>query len=131
MSQNKVEVDWNQMITHFRREEFLCPCCGKADMDESLVLALDDTRDHCDFPFIVTSGYRCPDYNKSLKNSSPTSKHMLGLAADISSKNLSGKQIYVLIERALLHFRGVGIYEESIHLDLRSNREVAFWWGSY
>ena len=44
--------------------------------------ALDPLREALGCPVIVTSGYRCPDLNTAV-GGSPTSYHLLGLAADI------------------------------------------------
>lgn len=44
--------------------------------------ALDPLREAIGSPIIVTSGYRCPDLNTAV-GGSPTSYHLLGLAADI------------------------------------------------
>ena len=44
--------------------------------------ALDPLREAIGSPVVVTSGYRCPDLNTAV-GGSPTSYHLLGLAADI------------------------------------------------
>lgn len=36
------------------------------------------------YPVIVSSGYRCPQLNAAIPNSSATSYHCLGLAADVT-----------------------------------------------
>ncbi len=44
--------------------------------------ALDPLREAIGSPIIVSSGYRCPELNNAV-GGSPTSYHLLGLAADI------------------------------------------------
>ncbi len=67
---------------------------------------------------IVNSGYRCPDHNRAV-GGSPTSSHLDGLAADISTPD---HQTRYRIARALLlaGFRRVIIYRDKgfVHVDV-------------
>ena len=53
--------------------------------------ALDPLREAIGSPIVVSSGYRCPDLNTHV-GGSPTSYHMLGLAADIYPLDFDRRQ---------------------------------------
>ena len=59
----------------------------RANLVALIETLLDPLREAWKGPIKVTSGYRCPALNKTLKNSSPTSAHLLGCAADIVPLN--------------------------------------------
>ena len=86
---------WNN-IKHFSPEEFMCSHCGKVYMKESFMYALDQLRDACDFPFVVNSGYRCPDHNDAISSSGRDGPHTTGYAADIA---VMGEKAYLLIAK--------------------------------
>ena len=75
-------------MEYFKIKEFDSPDVkgsGK-NMDIKFLRFIDELRKRCKFPFVVTSGYRTPEYHKSLADryhTSPTSAHLKGLAADI------------------------------------------------
>ena len=76
-------------MEYFKIKEFASPDDPKSgkNMDIKFLRFINELRKRCKFPFIVTSGYRTPEYHKSLKDrgyhTSPTSAHLKGLAADI------------------------------------------------
>ena len=74
--------EWGTKYPNFRKEEFKCPCCGKYGngIASSLVQNLQALRNKYG-NLIVTSGYRCPAYNKRVGGST-NSAHLLGQAAD-------------------------------------------------
>ena len=55
-------------------------------MDPYFLTLLDDLRDAVGEPLYLTSTYRSPDYNRSI-NGASRSKHLEGIAADISCNN--------------------------------------------
>ena len=63
-------------------------------MDPAFLTQLDDARDIAGIPFVVTSGYRCAEYNEDvggIKNS----RHLTGEAVDIAaSTQTSRAKIY-------------------------------------
>lgn len=76
-------------MEYFKIKEFDSPDVkgsGK-NMDIKFLRFINELRKRCKFPFVVTSGYRTPEYHKSLTdrgyNTSPTSAHLKGLACDI------------------------------------------------
>ena len=82
----------------FKREEFTCPCgCGSNKTVSKLVETLDVIRAKVGVPVTVISGTRCKKHNASLPNSSTTSAHMTGEAADIQAKGYNSKQLYNVV----------------------------------
>lgn len=95
--------------------------------------ALDPLREAIGSPVVVTSGYRCPDLNTAV-GGSPTSYHLLGLAADIYPLDFDKRQQIVDIlteaktkgeawklnpneaERPLLMFTEAIIYPTFFHI---------------
>ena len=79
---------------------------------------LDRARKIAGIPIVVNSGYRCQDHNVAV-GGSPTSSHLDGLAADISTPD---HQSRYRIVRALLEagFRRVVIYRDKrfVHVDV-------------
>lgn len=88
-------------------------------MSEVFLDDIDRLRDKMGIPLIINSGFRCDNHNADI-GGSPTSKHRLGLASDISTKNLSSEQRYNLIKNAYeIGINGIGIYKNFVHLDHR------------
>jgi hypothetical protein len=83
-----------------------------------------------EFPELrVTSGYRSPEYNRSVKGAK-NSQHMHGTAMDIGLRELPEQTRKAIIDRAVqLGARGIGYYpgSQSAHLDMRSGAPAA--WG--
>lgn len=82
-------------VANFEPEEFVCGCGGKYcsgypdRMKVRELRHLQSIRTHFGKPVEITSGLRCKQYNASLSNSSATSPHMIGKAADIYIKGVS------------------------------------------
>ncbi|MFZ7134357.1 MAG: D-Ala-D-Ala carboxypeptidase family metallohydrolase [Eubacteriales bacterium] len=55
-----------QLTKNFNEKEFACPCCGKTVINMDIVNKLQKLRDFIGFPIVITSGYRCDKYNKSI-----------------------------------------------------------------
>lgn len=76
-------------------------------------------------PLKVISGYRSPSYNRRV-GGAKKSQHTSGNAIDIDVSHLSIEQRQDLIKYAsALGYRGIGVYPNSIHLDMSSRR----YWG--
>ena len=45
-------------MNYFSREEFDCQETGENEMSTEFLNLLDILRENCDFPFVITSGYR-------------------------------------------------------------------------
>lgn len=97
-------------------------------MEAYFLAALQDVRLQCDFGFVINSGYRCPTWNKHVGGKS-NSMHLKGLACDIKTAHLTGKQKHKLLKKVTDRFNGIGIYFDFIHVDLRSPAERTLWLG--
>ena len=76
-------------------------------------------------PLKVISGFRSKDYNRSI-GGARKSQHTRGNAIDIDVRHLSIEQRQELIKYAsALGYKGIGVYANSIHLDMGSRR----YWG--
>lgn len=113
-----------QLTDNFSREEMECPCCGACDMDDMFMLQLQGLRSELDHPLNVNSGYRCENHNSSSTvKGKPRSKHLGGLAADISTVGYDSTKLYNLYSTALRRgFKGVGIAKNFVHLDARTSK---------
>jgi len=93
---------------------------GEEHMDRNFLNSLDALRHKCGFPFIITSGYRSPEYNDRVSGTGLTGPHTTGRAADIL---VSGENTYTLLDHAFEMdcFNGIGINQKGdarfIHLD--------------
>ncbi len=92
----KKKAEWNKRICEyskfFKASEFQCncgECLTTAYLNPRLIVYLDEMRRYFRKPVHITSGIRCKDYNDSLVNSSPTSGHLKGNAADVYIKGVS------------------------------------------
>jgi hypothetical protein len=85
MSKYVQDNEWGTKYPNFKKSEFKCPC-GKCNgygngIASTLVKTLQDLRNKYGKGITITSGYRCPSYNKKAGGVS-NSKHMEGGAAD-------------------------------------------------
>jgi uncharacterized protein YcbK (DUF882 family) len=97
-------------------------------MEEEFLLKLDQLRDNCGFPFVITSGYRSPSHPIEAKKDVPGT-HAQGIAADINIaadiKITNAAHRYTLIREALsMGFTGIGVAGDFIHVDTRGTVPV-------
>ena len=108
-------TEWAK-IRHFTRSEFICNCCGIEHMNFGFMQALDELRDGLDFPFVVSSGYRCPAHNDRVSSTGHTGPHTTGRAVDIK---IYGELAYRLVTAATggpIRFTGIGLKQTGHHL---------------
>lgn len=90
-------------------------------MNTTFLGYLDELRSRCGFPFVITSGYRTPEYNAKVSESGLTGAHTVGKAADIA---ISGEKAWTLVKEAMYMevFTGIGINQKGdhrfVHLDI-------------
>lgn len=112
--------------TYFTLNELKCKCgkCNSTglEMDDEFMERIKILREECGFPFIVSSAYRCPDYNAQKSKTGFDGPHTTGKAMDIL---VQGENAYILVKKALLHdFTGIGVNQKDdvskrfIHLDI-------------
>ena len=63
------------MFKYFTRDEFVCKSTGENEIEDELIHALDELREHCGFPFVITSGYRSPNHPIELGKKQPGTQH--------------------------------------------------------
>ncbi len=109
-----------KLSKHFTRSEFACKCgCGQDTIDAELILILEKIRDRFDCPITISSGNRCPKYNRKV-GGAKSSQHKLGRAADIQVKGVKPIAVYNYID--FWHSGGLGSYSSFTHVDSRSSR---------
>lgn len=114
-----------RLTKNFTSEEFLCHCgCDDQDMKFTFVRLLQKMRDIYGKPIHINSGWRCEKYNAQI-GGSRRSKHMDGLACDISFKDSFDR--YELVKAAFeVGFTGIELGSHHIHLDLRKTKPVCW-----
>jgi uncharacterized protein YcbK (DUF882 family) len=89
---------------------------------ESLAGQLQILRDYLKEPVRINSAYRHANYNKRI-GGAPDSMHVRAMAADITVKSKTPKQVKAIIERLIkakkLKFGGIGLYAGFVHVDIR------------
>ena len=110
-------------FVYFKRNEFTCTCgCGRNEIPDSFIHDLDDLRDMCRFPLVVTSGWRCENHPKERVKVKP-GQHNIA-AADVKFND--GEQLYTIMQCAFeLGFTGIAAGKGFVHLD---KREYATSW---
>jgi uncharacterized protein YcbK (DUF882 family) len=109
-------------MKYFSKKEFDCQHTGENRMEQAFLDKLDALREHCGFPFVITSGYRSPDHPIEAVKEIPGT-HAQGIAADIKITNSA--QRYTIIREALAHgFTGLGVAGDFIHVDTRGTVPV-------
>lgn len=103
---------------------------GEQFMDGTFLVNLDALRHRCGFPFIISSGYRTPEYNNEISTTGFTGPHTTGKAADIV---VSRNQARIVLRNALEMgcFAGMGVAQKGegrfIHLDSIERIENSLW----
>jgi len=109
-------------VKYFSTSEFDCQHTGENRMEQDFLDKLDELRDYCGFPFVITSGYRSPSHPLEAVKEIPGT-HAQGIAADIKITNSAHR--YTIIKGALEHgFTGIGVAGDFIHLDTRGTLPV-------
>ena len=121
------------------RYEFKCPCgCNIDTVDYELVEVLQDLVDHFQGVYTnynvgihINSGNRCKEYNTTINNASPTSKHTEYRAADfflynkksgnyIKGTKIPPESVAKYLEHKYTNKFGIGRYDNRTHLDTRT-----------
>lgn len=100
-----------------------CSCgCGATITDERLILLVTCARLHFRQPVTITSGHRCPTYNKEVSKATK-SQHIGGGAVDFQVKGVSPDEVQKWF---IANFPTVtvGRGKTFTHVDLRKDRIV-------
>ena len=112
------------LVKYFKIEEFNCQETGNNLMKPLFLERLDELRDRCGFPFVITSGYRDPTHSIEAAKPKPGT-HAQGIAADIQV--VDSVQRHTLLTNAfLLGFSGIGVDKSFIHVDIRDTQPVTW-----
>lgn len=109
---------------NFIRSDFACPCCDRCEMSPLLITRLQALRDILKRPLKVNSGFRCVAHNLKV-DGRPKSKHLEGLAVDISTAGwLPDEKLRLFGLAEALEFGGFGCYPIFVHLDVREGAKA-------
>lgn len=122
-----------QLTKNFSLSEFSCHDKKRTPVPAELIpnvqkLAneLQKIRDYIGCPIHINSGYRTPEYNKTLEGSATHSQHLLALAADCTTINHTPDQFADLVEKLIsdgvVNIKGLGRYNGFTHLDCRNKK---------
>ncbi len=114
-----MDINNIKIADNFSLSEFMCPCCKRVMLHPKLLKLLVNLRKTYGEPVIINSGYRCEPYNKQV-GGVPTSYHLFGMAADIYIRNIPLMEL--AIQADLVGFKGIGIYNTFLHLDVRPTK---------
>lgn len=119
-----------QLTKNFNSIEFACHDGTQVPTElipnvKELAENLQVLRDEIGEPIHINSGYRTPEHNKSV-GGKPNSYHMKAMAADITSKSFTPKQIHAKIEKlissGMMKQGGIGLYKGFVHYDIRGRK---------
>lgn len=112
-----------KITEHFRVREFQCSDSSRpVFISQTLADLLEAIRQRIGRPLRISSGYRTVSYNATVKGSSKTSKHCMGLAADIKADGIEPRQLYNIACELLGDHGGVGLYSWGVHVDVRAEK---------
>jgi uncharacterized protein YcbK (DUF882 family) len=118
-----------KLTKNFSLHEFACKDehntpvpIGYRNNVQLLANNLQVLRDEVGVPIHVNSGYRTPSYNKSV-GGVKNSFHLTAMAADITIKNKTPRQVKLLIKKLIrtgkMKKGGIGLYAGFVHYDVR------------
>jgi len=123
-------------LKYFKRSEFDSPDeKGSGDeMCPAFLQKLDEARAMAGIPFKITSGYRTQAHHDDLTRrgyqTSKTSAHLKGLAADIRVKDSRSRWL-ILNALILSKFNRIGIGKSFIHCDVDETKTGKVIWTYY
>lgn len=108
---------------NFRVREFKCSDgSDPVFVGDELLEVLQDLRDVSGDEVYITSGYRSVTYNSRVSKSKK-SKHTYGIAADITSKVWTAKQVFDYLDAKYFDKYGIGYYKKGyVHIDTRNEK---------
>jgi len=106
-------------MNYFTEEELSCQHCGAYKFDVEFLKVLNNIRQECNFPFVISSGYRCIEHPIEASKGR-VGAHTTGCAVDIAVR---GDKALKVLEVAIAHgVKRIGINQKGkgrfIHLDM-------------
>jgi len=99
---------------YFTEKELACHCgCGQVNMDSDFMEMLDNLRWRYNHPLILSSAYRCPDYNAEVSSTGIHGPHTTGKAVDIKIYGEPAHRLLLLA--ATMPFTGFGFSQKGKH----------------
>ena len=94
-------------------------------MSPKFIAMLQRMRNLCGYAMIITSGFRCNNWNMKV-GGAERSYHLTGEAADIAVASSEGR--FFMLKAAMeVGFFGVGIDGAFIHVDMRGETKAKLW----
>lgn len=111
------------ILPNFKVKEFACRDGSNTILhDTMLTWGLQEGRNYFRAAYHINSGYRTLSYNRTLKNSSDTSQHIKGKAADFTVKGRTPKEVYDYYDKWWQGGLGLYISDGFVHLDTGPKR---------
>ena len=110
-------------LRFFQLSEFDCQETGENRMEPEFLEKLDALRLACNFPFIITSGYRHPTQHPIEASKPVPGTHAQGIAADVRITT-SSERHKIVREAMNLGFTGIGVDRTFVHVDTRGTAPV-------
>jgi len=124
-----------ELTVNFYKKEFDSNDGSKMPEDvleniKLLAKELQVLRDYLGVSIHINSGYRSPEYNKKI-GGVKNSYHTKGIAADISVKDYTPKQLAKIVKKlrdeGKLQINAIGLYNGFIHVDIRKQDKLSLW----
>lgn len=118
-----------RLSQNFTEDEFACHCgsCPQSRdpmVDVGFIMTLQKMRNRYGRPIKISSGVRCVSHNQAV-GGSPSSKHLIGIAADLVCSSASDR--YWLLKYAMeAGFTGIGVGRDFLHVDSRDGAPVVW-----
>ena len=112
-------------MKHFTMGELQCRDGSKGVPTVRTLIALRNLRYSWSSPMTIVSAYRSPEHNLKI-GGALNSYHVKGEAIDVNTSGMNDRLKYFFVLQAgNAGFKGIGIYDNFIHLDIRE--EFAYW----
>lgn len=119
-----------KLTNNFHLNEFACRDGTPVPVElldnvKTLAENLQVLRDFLGEPLLINSGYRTPSHNKKV-GGKPNSFHLKAMAADITCKSKTPKELKMIIEGLIREKKmkqgGIGLYPGFVHYDVRGEK---------
>ncbi len=115
-------------MRHFKISEFDSPDeeGSGSKMDKGFLNLLDNIRSDSGVVMKINSGYRTKKHNDLLRNASPNSSHMKGIAVDVHCTSSVDRKrlIFAALDNGV---KRIGVAKTFIHLDIDNTKIEAIW----